>query len=82
MDREELRGKTAIITGGSNEVAAAVALALAREGVQICLSGKHWCGADDKKTLKGNHSSCSCILRIGPTGCSPALCIYEAMDRS
>jgi 3-oxoacyl-[acyl-carrier protein] reductase len=40
MDREELRGKVAVITGGSTEVAAAVALALAREGVQICLCGK------------------------------------------
>jgi NADP-dependent 3-hydroxy acid dehydrogenase YdfG len=40
MDREELRGRVAIITGGSTEVAAAVALALAREGVQICLCGK------------------------------------------
>jgi NAD(P)-dependent dehydrogenase (short-subunit alcohol dehydrogenase family) len=40
MDREELGGKAAIITGGSTEVAAAVALALAREGVQVCLCGK------------------------------------------
>jgi NAD(P)-dependent dehydrogenase (short-subunit alcohol dehydrogenase family) len=40
MDREELRGKVAIITGGSTEVAAAVALALGRQGVQICLCGK------------------------------------------
>jgi NADP-dependent 3-hydroxy acid dehydrogenase YdfG len=40
MDREELSGKVAIITGGSTEVAAAVALALAREGVQICLCGR------------------------------------------
>jgi NAD(P)-dependent dehydrogenase (short-subunit alcohol dehydrogenase family) len=41
MDREELLGKVAIITGGSTEVAAAVGLALAREGVQVCLCGKH-----------------------------------------
>lgn len=40
MDREELSDKAAIITGGSTEVAAAVALALAREGVEICLCGK------------------------------------------
>jgi 3-oxoacyl-[acyl-carrier protein] reductase len=40
MPGEELRGKVAIVTGGSTEVAAAVALALAREGVQICLCGK------------------------------------------
>lgn len=40
MDREKLRGKAAIITGGSTEVAAAVALAFAREGVQVCLCGK------------------------------------------
>ncbi len=40
MDRENLHGRVAIVTGGSTEVAAAVALALAREGVQICLCGK------------------------------------------
>jgi NAD(P)-dependent dehydrogenase (short-subunit alcohol dehydrogenase family) len=40
MDREELRGKVAIITGGSTEVAAAVALALVRQGVRTCLCGK------------------------------------------
>src|SRR5512139_1268145 len=40
MDREELRGKAAIVTGGSTEVAAAVTLALAREGVRVCLCGK------------------------------------------
>jgi NADP-dependent 3-hydroxy acid dehydrogenase YdfG len=40
MDRQDLRGKAAIITGGSTEVAGIVALALAREGVQICLCGR------------------------------------------
>jgi NAD(P)-dependent dehydrogenase (short-subunit alcohol dehydrogenase family) len=40
MDREDLHGKVAIITGGSTEVAAAVALALVREGVQVCLCGR------------------------------------------
>lgn len=35
-----LHGKVAIITGGSTEVAGAVALALAHEGVQVCLCGK------------------------------------------
>jgi NADP-dependent 3-hydroxy acid dehydrogenase YdfG len=40
MDKQELRGKAAIITGGSTEVAGSVALALAREGVQVCLCGK------------------------------------------
>lgn len=35
-----LQEKTAIITGGSTEVASAVALALAHEGVNICLCGK------------------------------------------
>jgi NAD(P)-dependent dehydrogenase (short-subunit alcohol dehydrogenase family) len=34
MDKQDLYGKTAIITGGSTEVAAAVALALARAGVR------------------------------------------------
>jgi NAD(P)-dependent dehydrogenase (short-subunit alcohol dehydrogenase family) len=38
--KQTLRGKTAIITGGSTELAAAVSLALAREGVQIHLCGR------------------------------------------
>ena len=40
MDQQELRGKAALITGGSTEVAGAVALALANRGVQVCLCGK------------------------------------------
>lgn len=40
MDHQELRGKAALITGGSTEVAGAVALALANQGVQVCLCGK------------------------------------------
>lgn len=35
-----LQGKTAIITGGSTELAGAVALALAQAGVNICLCGR------------------------------------------
>jgi len=35
-----LQGKTAIITGGSTELAGAVALTLANQGVNICLCGK------------------------------------------
>jgi len=40
MTQQDLRGKVAIVTGGSAEVAGAVALALAGEGVQVCLCGK------------------------------------------
>ncbi len=40
MEAQNLQGKAAIITGGSTEVAGAVARALAREGVQVCLCGK------------------------------------------
>jgi NADP-dependent 3-hydroxy acid dehydrogenase YdfG len=40
MDRDELQGKVAIITGGTTEVASAVVLALSRAGVQICLCGR------------------------------------------
>lgn len=40
MEREDLRGKAALITGGTTEVAGAVALALALEGVQVCLCGR------------------------------------------
>lgn len=40
MDKQDLRGMAALITGGSTEVAGAVALALAREGAQVCLCGR------------------------------------------
>ena len=40
MEKQDLRGMSAIITGGSTDVAGAVALALAHEGVQVCLCGK------------------------------------------
>lgn len=40
MTDQNLRGKVAIITGGSTEVAGAAALALAQEGVAICLCGR------------------------------------------
>jgi NAD(P)-dependent dehydrogenase (short-subunit alcohol dehydrogenase family) len=40
MDKQDLHGMAAVITGGSTEVAGAVALALAREGVQVCLCGR------------------------------------------
>ena len=39
MEAQELLGNVAIITGGGTEVAQAVGLALAREGVKICLCG-------------------------------------------
>ena len=37
---DPLQGKTAIITGGSTELAGTVALVLAKAGVNICLCGK------------------------------------------
>jgi len=37
---QSLQGKTAIVSGGSTELAGAVALALAQAGAQVCLSGK------------------------------------------
>jgi NAD(P)-dependent dehydrogenase (short-subunit alcohol dehydrogenase family) len=40
MDKQDLHGMAAIITGGSTDAAGAAALALAREGVQICLCGR------------------------------------------
>lgn len=40
MNAQNLKGKTAIITGASTELAGAVALALAKDGVNICLCGK------------------------------------------
>ncbi len=40
MEKQDLRGMAAIITGGSTEIAGAVAFALAQEGVQVCLCGR------------------------------------------
>ncbi len=40
MDEQDLHDTVAIITGGSSEVAGTVALALAREGVKVCLCGR------------------------------------------
>ncbi len=40
MDKQDLHGMAAIVTGGSSEVAGEVALALAREGVNVCLCGR------------------------------------------
>lgn len=40
MTDQDLRGKVAIITGGSTEVAVEVALVLAKKGVRICLCGR------------------------------------------
>ncbi len=39
MDKQDLRGMAALITGGGTEVAGAVALALAHAGVQVGLCG-------------------------------------------
>jgi NAD(P)-dependent dehydrogenase (short-subunit alcohol dehydrogenase family) len=58
MDKQDLHDKVAIITGGSTEVAGAVALMLAREGVQVCLCGRQDdllnLAADKIKALGGN----------------------------
>jgi NAD(P)-dependent dehydrogenase (short-subunit alcohol dehydrogenase family) len=39
MDKQDLRGKAALITGGSTEIGETVAVALAQEGVKVCLCG-------------------------------------------
>jgi NAD(P)-dependent dehydrogenase (short-subunit alcohol dehydrogenase family) len=39
MNKQDLRGKAALITGGSTEIGETVAVALAQEGVQVCLCG-------------------------------------------
>jgi NAD(P)-dependent dehydrogenase (short-subunit alcohol dehydrogenase family) len=51
MEQQELRGKAVLITGGSTEVAGAVAMALASQGVQVCLCGKQ---ADLLDLVAGN----------------------------
>lgn len=63
MDKQDLRGKAAIITGGSTEVAGAVALALAREGVRVCLCGRQ---ADllDLAASKINAIGGTCLTRV------------------
>jgi NAD(P)-dependent dehydrogenase (short-subunit alcohol dehydrogenase family) len=40
MEIQDLQGKVAIITGGSTEIAGAVAIALAKAGVRVCLCGR------------------------------------------
>jgi NADP-dependent 3-hydroxy acid dehydrogenase YdfG len=63
MDKQVLRGMAAIITGGSTEVAGAVAWTLAREGVQVCLCGRQAdlldLAADKIKAIGG-----TCLTRV------------------
>jgi NAD(P)-dependent dehydrogenase (short-subunit alcohol dehydrogenase family) len=63
MEKQDLRGKVALITGGSTEIAEAVALALAREGVHVCLCGRQadLLGmAEDKVKTAGG----TCLTRV------------------
>jgi NAD(P)-dependent dehydrogenase (short-subunit alcohol dehydrogenase family) len=61
--RSSLQGKAALITGGSTEVAAAVALALARESARVCLCGRQAdlldLAANRIKTFEG-----ACLTRV------------------
>lgn len=63
MGKRDLRGKAALITGGSTEIAEAVALALAREGVRVCLCGRQAdllkMAADKIKAAAG-----TCLTRV------------------
>lgn len=63
MEKQDLRGKAALITGGSTEIAEAVALALAREGVQVYLCGRQ---ADLLKMAadKINSAAGTCLTRV------------------
>jgi NADP-dependent 3-hydroxy acid dehydrogenase YdfG len=63
MEKQDLRGKAALITGGSTEIAEAVALALAREGVRVCLCGRQ---ADLLKMAadKINAAAGACLTRV------------------
>jgi NADP-dependent 3-hydroxy acid dehydrogenase YdfG len=62
MDKQDLRGMVAIVTGGSTEVAGSVALALAHEGVQVCLCGRQAdfldLAADKIKAIGGTCVTC------------------------
>jgi NADP-dependent 3-hydroxy acid dehydrogenase YdfG len=64
MEKQDLRGKVALITGGSTEIAEAVALALARESVQVCLCGRQAdllkMAADKIKAAAGG----TCLTRV------------------
>lgn len=63
MEKQDLRGKVALITGGSTEIAEAVALALVQEGVRVCLCGRQAdllkLAADKIKTAGG-----TCLTRV------------------
>jgi NADP-dependent 3-hydroxy acid dehydrogenase YdfG len=67
MEKQNLHGKAALITGGSTEIAEAVSLALAREGVHICLCGRQAdlleMAADKIKAAGGR-----CLMRVSGLG--------------
>jgi NAD(P)-dependent dehydrogenase (short-subunit alcohol dehydrogenase family) len=63
MDKQDLRGTAALITGGSTEIAEAVAVALAREGVQVNLCG-HQGDLLEMAAEKVRAAGGKCITRV------------------
>src|ERR1700730_8301666 len=64
---EQLKGKTALITGGSRGIGRAIALALAKEGVNIAVTGRT--EPDLKKVLQEikefDVKGCYAIANVG-----------------
>lgn len=60
MDKDELRGKTALVTGGSRGIGRAISLALGRAGANVVICYRHdeTAAAQTLSELEGLHCRC------------------------